>query len=130
MSTKERDLRLQLSQLTLGYWKSQVLFAAEGLGVFRALRSGPCSAADLAERLGAAPDTLERLLNACVAVELVRRNGTNFENAPLATTFLAQEGPKFMGNWVRFMANCYDSWADKTADRKPVLLIRNPRLEL
>ena len=50
MPSSDRELRAQLMQMTTGYWRSQVLFAATELGVFEALVPGPLAAAEVASR--------------------------------------------------------------------------------
>lgn len=106
----ERDQRLALMQLTLGYWRSQVLFAAARLGVFDALAAGARTAADVAARCGAAPGHMGRLLNACVAVQLLQREEDGYRNTPLAERFLVAGGEQYLGNWVTFMGDFYGAW--------------------
>lgn len=62
--------------LCAGFVYSQVLFACVQLGVFDLLRAGPLSRDALEARLGLAPDALERLLAAAVALELLERRGS------------------------------------------------------
>jgi len=46
MKGTERELRFQLMQMTLGDWRSQVLFTASELGVFGVLRDGATGVAN------------------------------------------------------------------------------------
>lgn len=119
----ERDQRLALMQLTLGYWRSQVLFAATRLGVFDALADGPRPADDVAERCGAPAGHMGRLLNACVAVQLLERENGGYRNAPVAQRFLVAGGDQYLGNWVTFMGDFYRAWgglADAIQTGQPV----------
>jgi SAM-dependent methyltransferase len=119
----ERDQRLALMQLTLGYWRSQVLFAATRLGVFDALAAGPRTAEQVASQCAAAPDHMGRLLQACVALELVERDGGGYRNAPLAARFLVSGSDQYLGSWVRFMGDFYRPWgglADAVRSGHPV----------
>lgn len=110
MGSNERDLWYQLAQLTLGYWRSQTLFAANELGVFAALRDGALNAKEVAQRLASAPEHTERLLNACVTVGLLSKEDGRFRNEPISELLLVPESPRSMSNWVRFMADCYRPW--------------------
>lgn len=123
MAGSDRELRMQLMQLTIGYWRSQVLFAASELGVFDALAGGPMPASDVAARCRSAPEYTERLLNGCVACDLLEKSGGRFSNNRLASQFLTTDGAQSLAHWVRFMGDCYRPWsglADAIRDGKPV----------
>ena len=53
--------------------RSKIMFAAIGLGVFDRLEKAPATVAALARDLDMNRDALERLLNACVGLELLAR---------------------------------------------------------
>jgi len=108
--TSDRELRQQLMELALGYWRSQVLFAATELGVFDALHAGGLTALALAKRWGRSYEHVLRLLNACAALGLLDKQGDCFTNTRLAQQFLVQTGPEFMGHWVQFMSTSYAPW--------------------
>lgn len=123
MTSSDRELRAQLMQLTTGYWRSQVLFAAAELGVFDALAAGPLSASEVAARCATAPGHTERLLNGCVACDLLEKEGGRFANGRLATEHLTKDGAQSLTNWVRFMGDCYRPWsglAGAIRDGRPV----------
>ena len=82
----------ELMEAAHGYQRSMTLFTALRLGVFSALASGPSDATGLARRLSADPRRLSILLNALVAIGLLRRRGMEYRNGTLASRFLA-EGP-------------------------------------
>jgi acetylserotonin N-methyltransferase len=81
-------------ELIEAFRSSKAMFAAVSLGVFDALEHRPQQATVLAEELHVKPDPLERLLDACVGLKLLRRRGAAYENEPVATTYLrrASEG--------------------------------------
>ena len=79
--------------LLQAFRRSKAMFAAVSLGVFEALAAGPKSPTDLAHDLRADPDALERLLDACVGLQLIRKQGDRYENAPVATAYLTQDQP-------------------------------------
>jgi acetylserotonin O-methyltransferase len=60
--------------LLTSFRESKAMFAAVSLGVFDALADGPQSAAALAGTIGANVASLERLLDACVGLQLLSRS--------------------------------------------------------
>lgn len=108
----DREQRHALMHLALGYWRSQVLFAAMELGVFDALQDGPLDAAALAARCGSAPRHTRLLLDACGAIGLLRKAGGRYENSELARGFLATGAPHYMGNWLNFIGRSYKPWGE------------------
>ena len=83
-----------VTELIEAFRRSKAMFAAVSLGVFDALEPKPRSVNALAEELRVKADPLERLLDACVGLKLLRRHGADYENEPVATTYLrrASEG--------------------------------------
>ena len=73
--------------------RSQSLFTAVSLGVFDALAEGPQTTPNLAQQLQTDPDALGRLLDACVGLRLLSREGDHYENTPAATAYLTQASP-------------------------------------
>jgi hypothetical protein len=61
-------------ELILNVWMSQALEVAAELGIADALASGPLSADDLARRVGADADAVERLMRALVSRGVFRRD--------------------------------------------------------
>ena len=68
--------------------RSKTMFAAVSLGIFDALDSGPKSLSALAESLRLNSDALERLLDACVGLQLLQRSGVLYENTAAASAYL------------------------------------------
>src|SRR5215831_4804903 len=82
--------------------RSKTMFAAVTLGVFDALASGPKTLAELAPQLKASADGLERLLDSCVALDLLKKNSQRYENTPAATTYLTSTSPRRMTGYINF----------------------------
>src|SRR5258707_2684501 len=76
--------------LLIAFRRSKSMFAAVSLGVFDALAAGPKSLADLASQLPANPDALERLLDACVGLQLLQKLDGHYANTPAATAYLCE----------------------------------------
>lgn len=116
---------MEIMQLTTGYWRSQVLFAAAELGVFDVLADGPQRATEVAARCGSHPGYTERLLNGCLACDLLERAPEGrYANGRLASEFLTSTGAQSLSHWVRFMGDCYRPWSGLAAsvrDGTPVV---------
>jgi len=83
-------------ELLNAFRKSKVMFAASKLGVFDALEAAGSKVPELATKLNANPDALERLLNACVLLGLLKKHGGHFSNTPAATAYLTAASPRRM----------------------------------
>ena len=68
--------------------RSKTMFAAVSLGIFDALDSGPKSLSTLAGDLKLNSDALQRLLDACVGLQLLKRAGALYENTAAASAYL------------------------------------------
>jgi acetylserotonin N-methyltransferase len=82
--------------------RSKTMFAAVALGVFDALSPGPKAPADLADELQCSTDGLQRLLDACVGLELLRRRGDLFENTPAAECYLTRGSPCRLTGYINY----------------------------
>lgn len=65
---------------------SKAMFAAVSLGVFDAQTAGPKSPDDVANELKSDPAALERLLDACIGLQLQVRTAKGYQNTLQATT--------------------------------------------
>jgi acetylserotonin N-methyltransferase len=92
--------------------RSQAMFAALDLGAFDRLAAGPAALPELARDLGADPDALGRLLDACVALGLLARDGPRYVNAPAADAYLTARGPLRLTGYARYSgAVLWQLWA-------------------
>lgn len=82
--------------------RSKVMFAAVKLGVFDALLAGPKSLTALATELKLNADALERLLGACVSLELLSKHGDQFANTPTAATYLTKSSPHRLTGYISY----------------------------
>ncbi len=76
------------------------MFAAVQLGVFDRLADGPKESAELCE--GEDPDTLRRLLDACVSLGLLAKEGERYANTPAAQEYLRKHSPATMTGYIRY----------------------------
>jgi acetylserotonin N-methyltransferase len=88
--------------LLTAFRSSAVMFAACSLGVFDQLASGPADLAGLARHLGANADALQRLLDTCVGLGLLARQGEEYSNTPVAQTYLTRGSPRRMTGYITY----------------------------
>jgi O-methyltransferase/methyltransferase family protein len=91
-----------VTELIEAFRRSKAMFAAVSLGVFDALEPKPRSANALAEELRVKADPLERLLHACVGLKLLRRHGTDYENEPVASTYLCRSSAQTLTGYILY----------------------------
>jgi 3-hydroxy-5-methyl-1-naphthoate 3-O-methyltransferase len=95
----ELGLRGLLEQARAGL-RSQVLYAANAIGLFNHLSLQPQSARALAEKTSLDQLAIERLLDSCVAVGLLRKTDGHYANSTTAETFLVAGKPDYIGDAV------------------------------
>ncbi len=81
---------------------SKTMFAAVSLGMFDALAAGPKSLSTLAGEIGANSEALERLLTACVGLELLRYSGNAYENTEAAAAYLCKHSPRRLTGYLNY----------------------------
>jgi acetylserotonin O-methyltransferase len=82
--------------------RSKTMFAAVSLGIFDALHGGAKPLAALANELHCSADALERLLDACVGLELLRRTSDGYANTPVASTYLTSSSPRRLTGYINY----------------------------
>jgi len=85
-----------------GFRRSKAMFAAVSLGIFDALAGGPKRLDELAIELKASRDGLERLLDACVCLELLRKSPDGYEITPVAATYLCKSSPNRLTGYLNY----------------------------
>ncbi len=89
-------------ELIEAFRRSKTMFAAVSLGVFDLLHRQPSTAATLSAELHVEAGPLERLLDACVGLKLLRRNGGLYENEPLAGTYLCRTSKRTLTGYILY----------------------------
>jgi SAM-dependent methyltransferase len=113
-SVAENELGLRgLLEMARAGLRSQVLYAANQLGVFKLLSPQPQSAAQLAEQAALDSLAMQRLLDACVALGLLRKSNGCYANSVTAETYLAPGKPGYIGEAVdMFRWRVAPKWQD------------------
>jgi precorrin-6B methylase 2 len=99
-------------ELIEAFRRSKTMFAAVSLGIFDLLEREPGSLAAVAADLRVEADPLERLLDACVGLKLLRRNGTLYENEPLASAYLCRTSKTTLTGYILYSnAALFQMWS-------------------
>lgn len=81
---------------------SKIMFAAVSLGVFDALAAGPKPLPVLADELKANADALERLLDACIGLQLLDRDDRGYRNTPAACAYLCRSSAHRLTGYLHY----------------------------
>ncbi len=113
------------------YFDSCVLFAAVEMGLFAELeKAGTSNGASLAKSLGLDPTATIRLLDSCVALNLVRKDKIGYSLTEESKIFLAPNSHADISGALRYNRDVYSAWgrlSDYVRTGKPV---EDPRLHL
>ncbi len=82
--------------------RSKAMFTAVQLAVFDKLEEQPRTNNDLAAELNLQSDALERLLNGCTGLKLLRREGDHYHNTPAASRYLVSSSPDTLAGYIRY----------------------------
>lgn len=92
---------------------SKTMFVAVSMGVFDHLSETPASAAQMAAHLHANEDATERLLDACAALRLLRKENGVYFNQPVAETYLSAASPHSLCGYIRYSDEAlYPMWGN------------------
>ena len=103
-----------IMQLALAYRSSAIFFAASDFDVFSALTGDGLTAPELAENSGAQPEPMRMVLESCVDLGLLARDGERYRNTPTAETFLVRGRPAFLGGALTYARDLYPAWGGLT----------------
>jgi acetylserotonin N-methyltransferase len=82
--------------------RSKTMFTALRLSVFDVIEKAPRTCDALAAKLSLNDEALQRLLNACVALRLLRLDGDEYHNTPAASRFLTSDSPETLAGYIRY----------------------------
>jgi acetylserotonin N-methyltransferase len=92
--------------------RSKTMFAAVKLGVFDRLERGPADAAALAAELDTHTESLERLLDACVGLGLLRKQDRSYANEPVAAEYLCRSSEQALTGYILYSNDVlFQVWA-------------------
>jgi hypothetical protein len=92
------------------YWETKILLTAVRLDIFSALEGKPKTAREVAARIGAHEPTLALLLNALVAMRLVKKEEGSYANSSTADTHLVRHAPQYIGHLLLLHDAEWNNW--------------------
>ncbi len=99
-----------LREISISYWKSQVLFASVRLGLFPAIGEAARTTSALSGELGLDPDALDRLLLSLTALGLLRQSEAGYSIPEEFRPYLTSEGGKDFRAAVAHMDHLQTNW--------------------
>jgi 2-polyprenyl-3-methyl-5-hydroxy-6-metoxy-1,4-benzoquinol methylase len=106
------------------YYASAALFAALECGIFGQLAKTPgAPIGELAEALSLDPRGLRLLLDGCVALGLLEKQGETYRNTPASAQTLVPGAPHDLTRAIRYNQDVYGAWgrlAERVRTGKPV----------
>jgi ubiquinone/menaquinone biosynthesis C-methylase UbiE len=114
----------RIMDIASAFYSSCILFTASDLGVFDCLakcRQATCD--DIAATLSLNPRGARLLLDGCVALGLLAKEGANYRNMPDTAMFLVPGSPGDLSQAIRYNRDVYASWGclgDLARTGKPV----------
>src|SRR5512144_464894 len=104
------DLIFQVAQ---GFMAAKHLFVANEVGLFEALADAPGTLDDVARRLGIPRRTLRILADAMVALGFLERQGDQYRNTPVSSTFLSGRTSADLRPALRYWNHLnYQRWSE------------------
>lgn len=85
-----------LLELATGHYRSKVLFVATNLGIFTLLSKQPKTLQQIAEEVNIEARPTSMLLNACVALKLLKKKDGLYSNTRTADVYLVEGKPQYM----------------------------------
>ena len=89
-------------QVASGFLAAKHLFVAVEVGLFEKLARGPATLEEMSQRTGIPLRTLRITADAMVALGFIKRQGEQYNNSPLAASFLAGTGQSDLRPFLRF----------------------------
>lgn len=100
-----------LQKMITGFWISKTLSVATELEIFTKVAHGLTTVDDITKALDTHYRPVEMLLNACTALELLRKEGRQYSNTHLAEEFLVKGKPRYFGDMILWFGNqLYTTW--------------------
>ncbi len=107
---REAQRRNPIDRALRGWQPAQVLMAANHLDLFTALGEEALSAEEMASRCGTHPRSTRMLLNACVALGILEKEGPLYRNSAEARESLVRGKPTYMRDAISHQEDLWQAW--------------------
>lgn len=109
----------RINEMSLAFQQAGVLWAGIELELFTRISEGAATAGEIAAALGTKPEATERLLAACVAMDLVEEKDGRYSNLPEADRYLIKGKRTYHGDWALYHKGDYEQWKDLASVIRP-----------
>jgi SAM-dependent methyltransferase len=121
----------RIINMTSAFYNSRVLFTASDLGVFGKLSElGSADSETLAQELNTDSRGIRLLLDACVAIELLSKDGDLYSNTDESAAFLVPGNPGDLSGAIRYNRDVYPAWGKLTNLVETGKPVESPELHL
>ncbi|MDP4196732.1 MAG: methyltransferase [Bacteroidota bacterium] len=113
---EEQDLiktPAEIMQMASAFQKSRIFLSAYELGVFTALGTGEKTSEEVSEKLATELNATARLMNALVAIGLLRKEKGKYSNQSIASKYLVRDSPDYLSGLMH-LVNLWDTWSHLT----------------
>ena len=103
-----------LLEMVYGSWVAKTVTVATELDIFTIIaKKGSLTGVEIAKNLNVETRPAEMLLNACVSLELLEKDGSKYNNTPLTDEFLVKGKPNYFGDMILLTGTRdYEVWID------------------
>jgi precorrin-6B methylase 2 len=92
------------------YWETKILLTAVKLELFTMLDGRELSTGEIANRIHADTERLQLLMNALVAMRVLRKQTDRFANTAVAQTYLVKTAAQYVGHLLVLQDAEWDNW--------------------
>lgn len=92
------------------YWETKILLTAVALDIFSVLNGRALTASEAARHLGADEERLQILMNALVAMRLLKKETGRFANTETGETYLVKTSPRYVGHLLLLHDAEWSNW--------------------
>lgn len=109
----------RINEMSLAFQQAGVLWAGIELELFSRISEGAVTLQDIAAALGAKPEAIDRLLAACVVLDLIEKNDARYSNRPDVERYLVKGKPTYHGDWALYHKGDYEQWKNLASVVRP-----------
>lgn len=103
----------RLTGMANAFKNAGTLLAGIELGIFTAIAEGACNVAQISDKTGVPEESIDRLLTACKALDLVREVDGKYQNFDDAQRYLVRSSRTYYGDYLVYDSKkSYDNWKE------------------
>jgi len=99
MDSPDSSLIIELIE---AFRRSKAMFTAVSLGIFDLLEHEPADVVTIASKLHVKSEPLERLMDACVGLMLLRKDGGVYKNESVASSYLCRDNARSLTGYILY----------------------------